>query len=115
LTINGYSAILFTCELLFWIFWLSLPSLDGPGLVRLKVTFSKIEPGIERLTGLSIAQVRDMGVTELRAYLEKKNGTKQRIVSEYPVIGRGNILRDGLISTEKLNEDVDLILEQAGV
>lgn len=78
------------------------------------MSFSKIEHNIERLTGLPIAQIRNMGVAELRAYLEKKNGAKQRIVSEYPVIGRGNILRDGLVSTEKLNEEVDVILEQTG-
>ena len=78
------------------------------------MSFSKIERNIERLTGLPITQIRNMGVTELRAYLGKKNGAKQRIVSEYPVIGRGNVLRDSLISTEELNAEVDAILERAG-
>ena len=78
------------------------------------MSFSKIEQSIERLTGLPITQIRNMGVTELRAYFEKKNGTRQRIVSEYPVVGRGNVLRDGLISTEELNAEVDAILERAG-
>ena len=78
------------------------------------MSFLEIERSIERLTGLSIARLRDMGVTELREYLEKKNGVKVRVVSEYPVIGRGNILCDGLISHEQLNQDVDAILEQAG-
>lgn len=78
------------------------------------MSFLEIERGIERLTGLLIDQVRNMSVAELREYFEKKNGVKLRIVSEYPVIGRGNVLRDGLISHEKLNQDVDVILGQAG-
>lgn len=74
------------------------------------LAFRRVEAHVEKLTGLSIELIRQMGPDELRAHLEKKNNQKLKFTSEFPIIGRGNVLRDSLKTTEQLNEEVDLIL-----
>lgn len=65
---------------------------------------------LTRKTGLSIEEVYEKTPYETREYFEKKNRTPFSYVSEYPTIGRGNILRDCLITREEINNDVDTIL-----
>jgi len=42
----------------------------------------------------------------------KKNqaGKKIKITTEFPYIGRGNVLRDRLISHDKIDQEIDKIL-----
>ena len=72
--------------------------------------FSKIEKNLEVITGLSINNLRDFSPEKLRTYLEKRNNRELAFVSEFPYIGRGNILRDGIASSREINQDVDKIL-----
>ncbi|MCQ2336372.1 MAG: hypothetical protein MJ010_04230 [Paludibacteraceae bacterium] len=65
---------------------------------------------IESLSGLSVAQIRSFTPEELRSHLENKNGKPFQYVSEFPVVGRGNVLRDGLYSREDIDRDIDKIL-----
>jgi hypothetical protein len=68
---------------------------------------------IEKKSGLSISEIREKDPCELRKYFEKKFGTKTRFVSEFPFIGRGNVLRDGIIDSDQINEEIDKLLKNA--
>ena len=72
--------------------------------------FSAIEKNVEKLVGLSAEDIRNYSPDELRRFLEKKNKRKFSFTTEFPVIGRGNVLRDGIITSEEINKDIDKIL-----
>ena len=75
------------------------------------MTFSYIEKKVVENTGLSLAQIKDYSPSKFREYLEKKNNKKFSFLSAFPVIGRGNVLRDNLISSSQLNSEIDKILK----
>ena len=62
------------------------------------------------MVGLSAEDIRNYSPDELRRFLEKKNKRKFSFTTEFPVIGRGNVLRDGIITSEEINKDIDKIL-----
>ena len=75
------------------------------------MSFSYIEKKVVENTGLSLAQIKDYSPCKFRDYLEKKNNKKFSFLSAFPVIGRGNVLRDNLISSSQLNSEIDKILK----
>lgn len=75
------------------------------------MSFSYIEKKVVENTGLSLAQIKDYSPSKFREYLEKKNNKKFSFLSAFPVIGRGNVLRDNLISSSQLNSEIDKILK----
>jgi hypothetical protein len=72
--------------------------------------FAEVERNVEALVGLPVETIRKLSPGELREYLEKKNKRKFSFLSEFPVIGRGSVLRDSIITSEKINKDIDKIL-----
>jgi len=72
--------------------------------------FAEVERNVETLVGLPVETIRKLSPSELRGYLEKKNKRKFSFLSEFPVIGRGNVLRDNIITSEKINKDIDKII-----
>ena len=70
----------------------------------------KVLLGIERKTGLTSEQIRNISPGELRDYLTKKTKKRFRIITEFPKIGRGNVLRDGITSSVEINRSIDKIL-----
>lgn len=72
--------------------------------------FNVVEKNIAELIGLPIETIRMYSPSELRLYLEKKNKQKFSFTTEFPVIGRGNVLRDNIITSEEINKDIDKIL-----
>jgi len=72
--------------------------------------FNVVEKNIAALIGLPIETIRMYSPSELRLYLEKKNKRKFSFTTEFPVIGRGNVLRDNIITSEEINKDIDKIL-----
>jgi len=72
--------------------------------------FATIEKNVENLIGLSAETIRKYSPDELRHHLEKKNKRKFSFTTEFPIIGRGNILRDGIKTSEEINKDIDRIL-----
>ena len=72
--------------------------------------FTVVEKNAEKAVGLSVEDIRRYSPGELRLHLEKKNKKKLSFTTEFPVIGRGNVLRDGIISSEEINKDIDKIL-----
>ena len=72
--------------------------------------FSVVEKNVTALIGLPIEVIRMYSHGELRHYLENKNKRKFTFTTEFPVIGRGNVLRDNIITSEEINRDIDKIL-----
>ena len=72
--------------------------------------FAMIEKNVEKLIGLPIETIRKFSPSELRRYIEESNKKKLSFATEFPVIGRGNVLRDNLATSEEINRDIDRIL-----
>ena len=72
--------------------------------------FATVEKNVENLIGLSAEAIRKYSPDELRCHLEKKNKRKFSFTTEFPVIGRGNVQRDGIKTSEEINRDIDKIL-----
>jgi len=75
--------------------------------------FDTVEKNVESLIGLSADTIRKYSPSELRLHLENKNKRKFSFTTEFPVIGRGNVLRDGIKTTEEINKDIDRILARS--
>ena len=73
-------------------------------------SFALVEKNAEKVTGLSVAKLREYSPNQLRKHLESKKG-KVSFRSFFPVIGRGNILRDSLASSTEIDAEIDKILE----
>jgi hypothetical protein len=69
----------------------------------------KVMAGIERKTGLSSAQIKSFSPEELRKHLTKRTHKAFSVTSEFPKIGRGNVLRDGITSSADINRSLDEI------
>ena len=65
---------------------------------------------LEKHIGFSLSKIKDVSPGEINRYLEMKSGKKIRITTEFPFIGRGNVLRDGIITHDQINQDIDNIL-----
>ena len=76
--------------------------------------FVAIEKNAEKLLGLSVEDIRRFSPGELRCYLEKKDKRKISFTTEFPLIGRGNVLRDSIITSEEIDRDIDKILANEG-
>jgi len=72
--------------------------------------FAAVEKNVENLIGLSAETIRKYSPDELRRHLEKKSKRKFSFTTEFPIIGRGNVLRDGIKTSEEINRDIDRIL-----
>ena len=72
--------------------------------------FVAVEKNAEKLLGLSVEDIRRYSPGELRCYLEKRNKKKLSFTTEFPVIGRGNVLRDSIITSKEIDKDIDKIL-----
>ena len=70
----------------------------------------KIMAEISRKTGLSAEEIKNISPEKLRNYLTKKLNKPFKVVSDFPTIGRGNILRDGIKSSQEINLETDKIL-----
>jgi hypothetical protein len=69
--------------------------------------FSK---NLERKIGLSSNDIKRYSPEKFRSHIENLFQKKTVFVSEFPYIGRGNVLGDGLLSTCAINKEVDSIL-----
>lgn len=65
---------------------------------------------IQKNVGLSLSDIKRLNPTEINDYIESKNKKKTKITTEFPFIGRGNVLRDGIITHDKINQEIDKIL-----
>jgi hypothetical protein len=72
--------------------------------------FAVVEKNVEALIGLPIETIRQYSPSELRLYLEEKNKRIFSFTTEFPVVGRGNVLRDNIVTSKEINKDIDKIL-----
>ena len=73
--------------------------------------FSFVEKSAQNCTNLTLEQLKSISPNMLRAHLSTLTNKKISFISEFPYIGRGNVLREELIDTEKLNNEIDKILK----
>lgn len=71
---------------------------------------SQLEKVIARKVGLSIEQLRQANPVDIAKRIEQRTHKKLSFSSQFPFIGRGNVLRDGVMTTEQINKDIDRIL-----
>jgi hypothetical protein len=72
----------------------------------MKSTLHKLEQDVERLTGRSAKELRDKTIGEIRVEVEV-HGIPLRLQSESPTVGRGNVLKDRVVSRKDINKMVD--------
>lgn len=60
-----------------------------------------IDRTIAESTGHSVEYLKNTPLDELRKNAEKRRGRPLRFVSVFPWIGRGNVMRDRLVSHEE--------------
>ncbi|MBN2529126.1 MAG: hypothetical protein JXR76_22240 [Deltaproteobacteria bacterium] len=66
--------------------------------------------GIEKETGLSIDEIRRTPLDDLRSLFERKNGKRMEFVKSFPLIERGSVLGDCVISHAEVEDDFDKAL-----
>ena len=76
----------------------------------MKESYMNVLKNISKKTGLSIDKIRQMSPREQKLYLEKRNNKKINFVSKFPFIGRGNVLRDGIIDNKDINRQIDKMI-----
>ena len=72
-----------------------------------KTTF---ERAIERATGESIELLRTTPIEDRRAQLKAAAGRPVEYYSAFPVIGRGNVIRESFVTHEECERMLDDIL-----
>ena len=60
--------------------------------------------------GVSQEDIRAFSPHHMRNHMEKRSGEKIRFESEFPTIGRGNVLRDSIITREEIDREIDGLL-----
>ena len=71
----------------------------------------RIEKNTELITGIPVSMLKELSPEKFRQYCENRSGRRFEFVSEFPSIGRGNVLRDGIISRDMLDKEIDRMLE----
>lgn len=71
---------------------------------------SIIESVVSDRWGIPADELRHMTVTELRERAEARTGKRFKIVKHFPFIGRGNVLRDRIKTTEEIDSELDKAL-----
>ena len=72
--------------------------------------FEKLIKNIEKKLGLSIKEIHQLNPVEISQKIEQNTRIGLSFSSEFPYIGRGNVLRDGLQEHKQINNDIDKIL-----
>jgi hypothetical protein len=70
----------------------------------------KVVANVSKRTGLSASEIKCKSPEAIRSYITKSTGKPLTITTEFPHIGRGNVLRDGIVSSSRINRDIDKIL-----
>lgn len=70
----------------------------------------KVVASVSKKVGLTPEEIRSKSPEQIREHLTKKTGKPLTITTEFPHIGRGNVLRDGIVSSAQINRDIDRIL-----
>ena len=74
------------------------------------MSLKDLEATVERMTGMKAEQLRRQTITEGRLAAEKKAGRPMQFRSEWPFVGRGNVLRDRILTRDEINRSLDKAL-----
>ena len=77
---------------------------------RDRETLRSLEQTIERTVGRKAADLRSATLDEQRSDVEQKRGHRLVFRRAFPLIGRGNIMRDRTKSRDEIDHLVDLAL-----
>jgi len=69
-------------------------------------TKTDFEMAVEKEVGESVEAIRQMPIDERRRRIENKFHQVMRIVSFFPFIGRGNVLRDQTVPHEVVESEL---------
>jgi hypothetical protein len=69
-----------------------------------QTTLHKLETIVEGVTGQTAADLRNQTLTQLRRKVEEKVRKKLVFRSHFPLIGRGNVMRDKTVDHEAIEE-----------
>lgn len=70
----------------------------------------ELEQVIAHKVGLTIEQLRQTNPVDIAQRIEQRTHKKLSFSSQFPFIGRGNVLRDGVITSDQINKEIDRIL-----
>jgi len=70
----------------------------------------QLEVSVERLTGKTVNDLRQFSIEDYRLELETRHKRPLRFVSRFPFIGRGNVMRDRIINSAKIEKQLDAML-----
>jgi len=64
-----------------------------------------LERAVELATGQCVSRLRRTTVDERRAAVERARGKVQTFRSHFPLVGRGNVLRDRAVPHDQVEQD----------
>lgn len=70
-----------------------------------------LEKTVTSMTGEKPSELRRQPLDERRKFLEARNKSPMRFLSKFPFIGRGNVLRDKIVSGAEVNALLDKALQ----
>ena len=82
----------------------------GMAIVMSPSALASLEKAVEASTGERVEVLRGRSLEETRRLAEQKQRRPMKFVSHFPLIGRGNVLRDRLVSHEQVEADLDATL-----
>ncbi len=66
-----------------------------------------LKRAVEQATGESLDVLRSRSIDETRRVAEKRRGKRFVFTSKFPFIGRGNVMRDKVITREEVDAYLD--------
>jgi hypothetical protein len=74
------------------------------------MSLEMLEKSVERKTGIPVAELRQMTISEMRCRVEHEKKHPMEFYSAFPLIGRGNVMRDCVISHADIERELDEVL-----
>jgi hypothetical protein len=71
---------------------------------------TSLEQTVAHMTGVTVTTLRDQTLDERRKMLESQHGQPMKFISKFPFIGRGNVLRNKIVSGAEVNALLDQAL-----
>ena len=81
-----------------------------PEQIDAAATLRRLEATVERATGQSANELRSKTLSELRILTEKKVGRRMKFISRFPLIGRGNVMRDKVVDHDSIEGMLERLL-----
>jgi hypothetical protein len=69
-----------------------------------------LEKAVEKATGEAVNMLRARSIEETRRVAEKRHKRPFKFTSRFPFIGRGNVLRDRVVSHDEVERGLDEVL-----